>query len=399
MSLPKKEGRVPTAVPLTKPRTGVFTLRSSARQVSRCVGYEFEDAIIEDLEPGSVLIEPSADAQKQIGLKAKHWLQRRNLSFGAFDFGARTMSLGQDLDLFFTAPALPQDLLALSALSDWRQRSRHAVCYLQELWISEFDRHLPAILPILNQFDQVFVALYHTAEALSQKLDVPVEHLPLGVDTELWNPYLGKPKARVIDACAIGHMDPVTHGSLWDWAEKTGRYYSFTTSSSARIGVPHKMHRQNLAQTLQRSKFFFTYMAKRAVTGQRSSQEEFGPRYFEGAAAGAIQVGDAVKTNPSFLASLDWDGAVVEAPFSSTGTPAILEELERNADWLEGVRRTNVANCLTRHDHLNRWDMVLKTAGLDETPAMAARRARLKGHAESLKSPPIAAVTHRSQTL
>ena len=211
--------------------------------------------------------------------------------------------------------------------------------------------------------------------------------MPLGIDAEMWNPYTGTPKPRDIDVCAIGNMDPETHASLWEWSETTGRYYSFTTTGAANLAVPHRIHRQNLAQTLQRSKFFFTFMAKRVVTSQRSTQEEFGPRYYEGAGAGAIQVGDAVKTNPAYLEHMDWEGAVIDVPYTSADMPALLEDIEKNADWLEEVRRRNVANCLTRHDHLNRWDMVLQATGFDETPTAAARRARLKEQAAQLDSP------------
>ena len=379
------------------PRTGIFTMRETAYQVSRSPGYEFEDLIVDELEPGAVFITPPQVAARQLGLRAKRWLKRRNVSTGDFNFGARTMSMGQDLDLFFTAPALPADLLALSTLHDWRKRSRVAVCYLQELWISEFDKQLPGVADILRQFDHVFVGLYHTAEALSKRLGIKVEYMPLGIDAEMWNPYRGIEKPRDIDVCAIGNMDPDTHDALWQWAEGTGRYYNFTTTGSATLSVSHRIHRQNLAQTLQRSKFFFTYMAKRAVTQQRKSQEEFGPRYFEGAGAGVIQLGDAVKTNSAYLEHMNWDGAVIEAPYASADMPALLEDLEKDANWLEEVRRRNVTNCLLRHDHLNRWDMVLKVAGLDETPGAAARRARLQDQAELLQ-PSHARPISRSQS-
>jgi len=369
------------------PRTGVFTVRNSLYGVSRCPGLEFEDIIVEELEPGAVFVEPMQDASGQLGLKTNRWLKRRGVPVGDFAFGAKTRSMGQDLDLFFAAPAVSSDLLALSTLHDWRKRSKVAVCYLQELWISEFDRQLAGVADILRQFDHVFVGLYHTAEALSRKLGIKVEYMPLGIDAEMWNPYIGTPKPRDIDVCAIGNMDPGTHEALWNWAEDTGRYYSFTTTGGARLSVSHRIHRQNLAQTLKRSKFFFTFMAKRVVTSQRSAQEEFGPRYYEGAGAGAIQIGDAVKTNPAYLEHMDWEGAVIEVPYASADMPALLEDIEKNADWLEEVRRRNVANCLTRHDHLNRWDMVMKAAGFEATPTAEARRARLQEQAANLESP------------
>lgn len=380
-----------------KIRTGVFTRRASHYEVSRCPGYEFEDLIVDELEPGAVFIHPLDDAACQLGLRANRWLKRHNVPVGDYNFGARTKSIGQDLDLFFAAPAVPSDLLELSTLHDWRKRSRVAVCYLQELWISEFDKQLPGVADILRQFDHVYVGLYHTAEALSKRLGIQVEYMPLGIDAEMWNPYLGRPKPRHIDVCAIGNVDKNTHDALWNWASETGRYYNFTTTGSATLSVPHRVHRQNLAQTMQRSKYFFTYMAKRDVTLQRGSQREFGPRYFEGAGAGAIQLGDKVETNPAYLEHLDWEGAVIEAPYETTDMPALIAELERNATWLENLRRRNVSNCLLRHDHLNRWDMVLKSAGLDETPSAAARRTRLQEQAALLTTTPLTCV-HQSQS-
>ncbi|MDA8587251.1 hypothetical protein N9L47_13490, partial [Rhodobacteraceae bacterium] len=111
----------------------------------------------------------------------------------------------------------------------------------------------------------------------------------------------------------------------------------------------------------------------------------------EGAGAGCIQLGDGgnvIKTNPAYLEHMDWEGGVIDAPYTSADMPALLEDLESNASWLEEVRQRNVSNCLLRHDHLNRWDMVLKAAGLDATPTAAARRIRLKEQAATLTTAP-----------
>ncbi len=334
--------------------------------------------IVDELEPGAIFVEPIAEGERQFGLRAKRYLENRKVPSNTPWFGAKTAEIGRDLDLFFAAPAVPSDLLALDTIKDWRSRSRVAVCFLQELWISEFDVQLKGVRRVLDQFDHIFVAFHHTAEALSRLLGRKIEYMPLGIDAELWNPYQGAPKPRWIDACAVGNMHPETHASLWDWAEKTGRYYSFTTTGSAPYAVSHRQHRQALAQTLKCSKAFFCYMAKRDVTIQRGTQQEFGPRYFEGAGAGSLILGDTIATDSAFRDYMDWDGAVIEAPFKTKDIPAILEELEKDTGWVEDLRRRNVAQCLTRHDHLNRWDLILQAAGLPATPAMEERRQRLQ---------------------
>lgn len=372
------------AVPQEKPRTAVFSLRDFEKHVSRCSGYEFEDVITEEIEPGALLIEASPDSVKQRGLRARRWLDRKGVPVGNFSFGADTRSLGVDVELFFVSPALPRDLAQLEAIHDWRARSTKAVCFLQELWIAEIDTVVAKFGRILNQFDHVICGFYYSAEALAERLDVPVSYMPYGVDAELFNPYVEN-APRVIDVCAIGNMDAVTYDALWAWSkERADRYYSFTTTGSANFSVSHKQHRRNLAQTLQRSKYFFTYLAKREVTSQRRAQEEFGPRYFEGAAAGAIQLGDPLPSNPAYLEYVDWDGAVIDVPYSSAEIPAKIDALEADPEHVELIRRANVSNCLLRHDHLYRWDEVLRVAGLSETTQAAERRARLARRAASL---------------
>jgi len=370
-------------------RTAVFTMRRSERLVSRCAGYEFEDQIVEELEPGAVLIEPPEVASRDLALRARRWLQRRDLPSGPLAGAGQPLPVEQDLDLLFFMPAAPYDLLALDGYRDWRQRTGYAVCFLQELWISEMDHQLRDLRRILNQFDHVVSGFYHTAEALSERLDTRVDYMPHSVDAELFNPFNGaRLKPRSIDACAVGGMDTGAHDALWSWAERTGHHYSFTTTGGAPLSVSPKVHHHYLSQTLQRSKYFFTFLAKRWATGQRNAQEEFGSRYFEGAAAGAVQLGDIVSSNPGFVASLDWDGAVVAADYFSTDLPELITHLESNGQWIETVRRANVANCLTRHDHLHRWAGMLEAAGLTETPGVVARRSRLQEQANALRKAP-----------
>lgn len=141
-------------------RIGVFSLRQSFGQVSRCVGYELEDLILEELEPGSTLIEPPSDGRAR-AFRTKRFLRNNNLPLADFDFGGQTRSIGRDLDLFFFSPALAYDLFALDTMPDWRNRSAKAVCFLQELWLPEIDSRMAAVGTHLNQFDHVICGFYH----------------------------------------------------------------------------------------------------------------------------------------------------------------------------------------------------------------------------------------------
>ena len=379
-------GRYPSANSGSESRrVGVFSIRNLARQVSRTACYEFEDLITSELEPGASLIEPVEAPSHNILARARNWSHRKGIKKTILDRQTPQLPVDHNLDLLFFAPAVPYDLLALENFGDWRDRTSFAVCLIQEFWLSELDQQLTDLQYILDKFDLVICCFYHTAEELSHRLSAEVAYAPHCVDADLFNPYnLKHTPRRVIDACAVGDMDPLTHRSLWDWAAETGRYYNFTTLGGAKLSVHHGVHRQNLAQTLQRSRYFFTYMAKRTATKQRTSQEEFGSRFFEGAAAGAIQLGDIVTSNPGFMANLDWDGAVIESEYRSKDVPALISKLEGSPGWVESVRRRNVANCLLRHDHLYRWDIVLKAARFEESSSAAARRARLRAQADAI---------------
>lgn len=360
---------------------GVFTSRAQERGVFRAGGYEYEDCITTELDPG-ILVADAPGATQQAGFRMQRALARKGLP-GLMVPGlpARTTTLEADLTLLFAVPSLARDLLGLGTIRDWRARTGFAVCHLQELWVAEFDMQLEAVEPILNQFDHVFCTMYETAEALGRRLSVPVSYLPWGVDAEKMCPLShvgGQGRNRVIDVASVGKIDEITHQGLWDWADRTGRLYDFTTTGGDRMSVPHQIHRDRLTQTLTRAKYFFTFLAKREFMGQRGAQREFGLRYLEGAAAGTLQLGEPVSGNPGYEQHLDWDGAVLEVPFSTPDMGAIIEELERDSARLERIRRDNVINCLRRHDYVYRWREVLRLAGLPETPAMAERCARLE---------------------
>ena len=363
-------------------RVAVFTTRDYRREIFRCLGYEYEDAIISEFHDGH-LVKPVSDVLGTLMFRAQLWTERMGIDRFVQPVGGRTTSLGDDVDLFYAFPTSTRDILALSTVPDWRARSRFAICHLQELWTADIPGQMPWLKPILNQFDHVICMLYNSVEPLARELDVPVSYMAPSVDAEALCPW-PDPPARVIDACAIGNMAPVTHEALWGWGQRTGFYYRFTTESGAQFSNDHMMHRRALTQTLQRSKYFFTYRAKRDLTEQRRTQDEFGPRYFEGAAAGAVQLGDQVHGSPAYAENLDWEGAVIEAEFSAPDMPALIEELEAQPEWIAQVRRDNVTNCLLRHDHIYRWEDTLRIAGCAPTPAMAARRARLQALAETV---------------
>ncbi len=361
-----------------EPRVAVLSTRDIYDHVSASGGYTFEDAIAADLDQ-AIHLSPRqkplpASAVLKFATRARNWFSRRNVITRNRAPNLTPAPLDRDVDLFFFHPARTGDLKTLHAVRNWRKKSRFAICWLQEIWAHNLP-HLNGLRDELNRFDHVICPLYQTLEPLREWLDVPVTYLPAAVDTELFCPF-PSPPARAIDITNIGGADPWTHEELIAYAERTGKYYSYDTIRGYAGMASHIAHRRNYAGMLKRSKYFLSYIAKVDRPGQRGAQEEFGPRYIEGAAAGAVLLGDRPQ-NAAFREYFGWEDAVIDAPYPSHGISDIIEALEADPARVAAIRRRNIIEALSRHDHLHRWRRVLEIAGLPPTPKLTLRQARL----------------------
>jgi hypothetical protein len=357
------------------PRVAIFSLRHAENHVSRACGYEFEDLIASELDD-ALLLSPRYEGMSRLALKAKRWIARHSTVMPSFGFNAAPSLLDQDVDLFFFSAAQFRDLDCLETVKNWRKRSRFAVCWLQELWIADIPR-LGARVDALNMFDHVICPFHFSTEALRDRLSVPVTYIPWGVDTEVFCPW-PTPPHQAIDICGIGAVAPATHANLIDYADRTGKFYFYNTVQGRATMDSHQAHRHNYAGTLKRSKYFLTYKAKIGQTDERLAQEEFGLRYFEGIAAGAVLLGDRIES-PAFTENFGWEDAVIEMPYSAPDAGAFIDQLNTEPDRISAARSRNVIHALARHDHLHRWQEVLKIAGMDALPKLQVRQEKLAG--------------------
>jgi hypothetical protein len=113
----------------------------------------------------------------------------------------------------------------------------------------------------------------------------------------------------------------------------------------------------------------------------RGNQIETSNRYFEGAAAGAIMVGER-PNNEVFESLFDWPEAVTRLPFDSTDIDLVLRDLDDDPERLDRIRRTGVAQALMRYDWVYRWETILKIAGLEPMQGVLERKDRLRKLAE-----------------
>ena len=367
------------------PRVTVFSIRKIETHVSRACGYEFEDMIAEELDDAALLA-PEVNQVSRFMIRAKGNVSRY-LPFAAkIGLGLKPAIPNKGCDLFFFSAAQPRDLSYLSLAKGWRENSRFAICWLQELWAADI-RRLGHRLDKLNSFDHVICPFYHTTEYLRARLSVPVTYMTWGTDTALFNPFPNPPR-RAIDICRIGEMTPETHKVLLTHADLTGKYYSYSTVKGVTTATSHRAHRHNYAGMLKRSQYFITYLAKMAQKAERGAQEEFGLRYIEAIATGAILLGDR-PSNPAFDNYFGWEDAVIEAPYASPAMLDVIKALDADPARVERARRRNIFEALQRHDHLHRWEQILQIAGLEDLPQMAQRRTKLAELAAMAKTAPL----------
>ena len=97
-------------------------------------------------------------------------------------------------------------------------------------------------------------------------------------------------------------------------------YYDTVAASGAdlkdrtfRVEDPHE-HRGMLATTLKRSRY---YIANRSYVNRpefTAVRDEISARFYEGAAAGTVMIGEAPHTE-EFKRQFDWPDAVIHMPF------------------------------------------------------------------------------------
>src|SRR5262249_28727557 len=145
----------------------------------------------------------------------------------------------------------------------------------------------------------------------------------------------------------------------------------------------YQQHRFKLASLIQRAKYFMVYKAKIDEPEVTAAQEEIGLRFFEGAAGGAVMIGQA-PMGDEIGRQFDWPDAVIPLPFGSTDIMDLLAELDRAPDRRAAISRNNLIGTLRKHDWVYRWAAVLAHLGLEPTPAMLERKANLRRLAERI---------------
>jgi hypothetical protein len=370
----------------------LLSMREVAALVGYCAMYEFED-VAADLV-GAEIVCPSNLEGLELSRKIYKVARHATGSVRVADFlrpQLGRLRLEKDYQLFVAVFNHPHELFALKALPDWRQRCQTAVCYICEAWEQTLPDYL---LELLEDFDHVFLGVSGATRALARVSGRPCSYLPMGVDALRFCPYPAAP-GRSIDVCGIGRRSPVTHAALLQRAQGGAFFYYYDTIESKPFGGSGKQvtfrvgnareHRLLLASLLKRSRYFIANSAWVDDAALRRGGDEIASRFYEGAAAGTVMLGEA-PDSPAFRSQFDWPDALVAAPFHAPELPELIATLDADPARVAGIRRENVANALLRHDWGRRLQSLMEGVGWAPGERMLAREARLSELARQVRA-------------
>ncbi|MDZ7961554.1 MAG: glycosyltransferase [Aulosira sp. DedQUE10] len=376
-----------------KSRILIVSMREIANLVGYCSLYEFED-VISDADAVDILkpLSGDEDVVRKIYKLAKYLTNSKALAEFLVP-GTNPYFLEQEYELFFPIFNSPYELFALHSFKNWRQKCSKAVCYIDEFWGSYFQPSSYYFLEFLKDFDHIFLGNQNSIEAITKFTGRPCTYLPPGIDTLKFTPYPLLPY-RSIDICNLGRRSPITHQALLEFAQQQQLFYYYDTIKASATKNAAKQqtfavnnpreHRILLANVIKRSRYFFANRARINEAEATKNKQEFGPRFFEGAAAGAVLIGDPPMTE-EFDKHFDWPDAIIKVPFDAPEIGEIIADLDAQPDRLARIRKDNVVNTLLRHDWVYRFRKVFETIDVKPSEIMLSREAQLKNLANQIQ--------------
>jgi len=360
----------------------LLSQRRVADLAAFCLAYEFEDtlATVVDAERIDITDLPALEFSRRVYKLSRLASGSTSLARQLALWPRNTVVLEHDFDLFLPVFSHVYELYSLATIPNWRQRCRKAACFIHEVWSDMLPEYL---LELLSAFDHVFIGHRHPVEEVARIIGRPCTYLPLAVDVLRFAPASDQP--RPIEVCNIGRRSPVTHQALLDDAERRHSFYYYDTVAASgadrkdrtfRVDSSHE-HRRMLATLLKHSCYF---IANRAYVNRpefTAGRDEISARFYEGAAAGAVMIGEAPRIH-EFKQQFAWRDAVIHVPFDSPDIGCILSELNGDPERLRAIRRNNVREAARSHDWLHRIQVVFDTLGLEPTAKMQSRKKRLE---------------------
>jgi len=359
--------------------------RNFKRKTFLCGHYEAQDVLCEIDEVDLIGLQPGRGYELTESLQRRFLYRDLSRRLVFQNPGLKKVRLTQDYDLFIALCQTHHDFLHINAIEGWKDHCKTSVCWIDELWLALLPRYKYWI-HALRQFDHVFVGCKGTVEALSRTIGKSCHWLSGGVDALRFSPY-PKPPVRLIDVYSIGRRSKGIHASLLRMAAEKSIFYIYDTFGGSLSDVyDYKQHRDLFSNVAKRSRYFMVAPGKVDAQEETQGQVEIGHRYYEGAAAGAVMIGQAPDCG-AFGEMFPWPDAVIQIQPDGSDVVKVIARLGSMPDYTSAIGQRNAAEALLRHDWVYRWKQILQTAGIEPLPAMAVRERLLKHLAEMALAP------------
>jgi hypothetical protein len=357
----------------------LLSLRKIKFHVARCYLYELEDLICE-FDSADILTPVFNPDLFKVTNRIANTMAQAVGSSRLINPLFKQFNLDKEYELFFIICQSPLDILTINSIKNWRNKCRRVVVWLDEIWAKDIEKW-KVQLSFLQEIDYIFMNFSQSIEGVSKIIQRPCEYIPFGIDAIKFCPYPLN-RERSVDLYSVGRRSQVTHQALLNLSERINFFYIYETIKDL-YTADHRYHRSLYKNILKKSRYFIANRAKIDDANATGDQQEVGARFFEGAAAGTVMLGVPPECE-SFTRNFDWEDAVIQVAYDAPNIVEILAELDSQPDRLQKIRTNNVVNSLLKHDWVYRWETILATVGLDSTPAMMARKARLQNLVERI---------------
>jgi hypothetical protein len=368
----------------------LLSQRRIADLVAYCLAFEFEDTVASATNALRIDITdlPGLEFSRRAYKVARLALRSPEIARWLAPYPRSKVVLDSNFELFFPVFNHIYELYSLAAIPNWRQRCGKAACFISEAWSEMLPVYL---LELLAAFDHVFLGCHNGVKDVARITGRPCTYLPLAVDVLRFTPATPD-QPRPIHVCNIGRRSQITHQALLDDAERHQRFYYYDTVAASgadlkhrtfRVDAPHE-HRRLLATLLKHSRFFLAYRSYVNRPEFTAGRDEISARFYEGAAAGTVMIGEAPRTD-AFKQQFNWRDAVIHVPFECSDIGEILADLNGDPERCRAIGRSNARQAALCHDWLHRLQVVFDVLGLKPTDGMQARAQQLEHIASQLQ--------------
>jgi len=359
----------------------------SARRTSRLLGsgaiYEFEDAIarFQSADFAEILTTETSTRlvfTQRINTAIRMASKGRFGNSGPMPWPADA-TVDRDYDLCVLCCDSIFNIRLINLIRHARKRSKKVVVYVPEVWPGVFeDRRIRTQAYAL--VDHFFIGSESSVDRLAEASRRPVTPLPPAVDTKRFEPVLPWAE-RPIHVAWTGRRLPPMHTDLRRLVDEHRWFYYYDGFTSGSTDDP-AAQREWLAYLMGRTRFSISHYARVDQPEIHRGNRVVTSRFFESAAAGAVQVGAAPDT-PWYHARGEWPGSMIDIGVEEPRLDLILLDLARDEARMDAISRRNVAFSLRRNDWGHRWADIVDAIGFPRSPKLREHLADLESRARS----------------